>query len=351
MDELVESDEEGGTARTAQPLPPPTNDAIFPVNAPPPSKRKGKQPAKDPKRSKSTNATPPTTSTSSFVENPCAIERAPRADAQTNDLLDDAETADLDENYSQNEIALSNFLKLHPMLSLDATSQRLMQQVAKMVGDASIPSKELEVVDKIHDDKYLREAKGDERACCLGEKCVCRWLGIFRFGEESSRPFVCREYLLPSQEREFVRCGDLPKTVQKCLLCSRYFTSYLYTLARNSPTFKLTAPVQLQVFQNKVALDKAADAMPSSSSEIGTESGYHASKMLCVDEKWCDTASSRSELSTLLWKPVVRFNSSDYKFVEDSDGLKRVLQIGMNVESQDFGSPLCSSGPSTEAAA
>ena len=71
--------------------------------------------------------------------------------------------------------------------------------------------------------------------------------------------------------------------------------------------------------------------------------------MLFVDEKWADTSSSRNEMSALLWKPTVRWNSSDYEFVVDSDGTPRAIQVAMAVEQLDFGSPPCSSVQSMEA--
>ena len=64
--------------------------------------------------------------------------------------------------------------------------------------------------------------------------------------------------------------------------------------------------------------------------------------MLFVDEKWADTSSSRNEMAALLWKPTVRFNSSDYEFIVDPDGTPRAIQINMAVEQRDFGLPLCS---------
>jgi hypothetical protein len=52
---------------------------------------------------------------SGMAVNPCQIE-AP-AVTDSNELLDDRKVADIDELYGENERALSNFMKLHPMLS------------------------------------------------------------------------------------------------------------------------------------------------------------------------------------------------------------------------------------------
>jgi hypothetical protein len=217
----------------------------------------------------------------------------------------------------------------------------MLTSVAKMMGDFSVPTRELEVVSKTHDDLYLRACRPDmgERPCVNGEKCVCRWVAIFRHGEETDKAFTCREFLLPSQHKQFMADGTLPKTTAKCLMCNRYFTSFVYTLARNSPSFCPTSAIQLQAFANKIQVDNPADEALVCSSEVGTRDGYRASKMLFVDEKWAESASSRNELSTLLWRPVVRFNASDYEFRISPDGEPMAVQLNMGVESQDFGSP------------
>ena len=97
----------------------------------------------------------------------------------------------------------------------------MLNKVSEMIDDYSIECKEVEVVSKDHDDLFLRPAiqENAERACTNGDKCVCRWTAIFRHGEESNLAFVCREYLLPSQQTVFESKGELPRTVGKCLLC------------------------------------------------------------------------------------------------------------------------------------
>ena len=227
----------------------------------------------------------------------------------------------------------------------------MLSIVGSMIDDFAIPTKELEVVSKTHDDLFLRapRASDGERQCILGEKCVCRWVAIFRHGENTDKAFVCREFLLPSQNEVFLKDGSLPKTQGKCLICTRYFTSYTYHLARSSPSFCPKSSIQLQVFANKLSVQNAADAAMTSTSAIGTSDGYHASKMLFVDEKWVESSSSRSKASTMLWRPSVRFNSADYDFRTDSDGLPMAVQRNMGVESSLFALPPCSGVRSTEA--
>ena len=52
--------------------------------------------------------------------------------------------ADADELYTDQEKALSDYLKLHPMLSLEATSHRTLQLVGDLVEQSSVPTRELE---------------------------------------------------------------------------------------------------------------------------------------------------------------------------------------------------------------
>ena len=71
-------------------------------------------------------------------------------------LLQSRAGIDADESYGSQEHALSSYLKLHPVLSLESTSFQTLQLVADLVADTSIPTKALEIVSKSHDDGYLR---------------------------------------------------------------------------------------------------------------------------------------------------------------------------------------------------
>jgi len=319
---------------------------IFAVTNPP-SKRLPPPPVSGKAAGKRRNTNLPVTTvragTSSSKVSPAANYQVERPDkrARGNDLLDARVALDPDENYNENERALTEFIRLHPMLSLDATSERMLTCVASMIGDYAAPTVELETVSKAHDDLFLRKAKPHvgERECVNGQKCVCRWTAIFRHGETTDKAFVCREFLLPSQQELFVRDGTLPKNVSKCLMCQRYFTSFVYTLARTSPSFCPTSELQIQVFGNKVASTCAADDAVTATAKVGSDDGYLASKMLFVDEKWADAASSRGSAGTLLWRPVVRFNCADYVFEKDVDGEPIAVQVGMQTKIQDFGQP------------
>ena len=71
-------------------------------------------------------------------------------------LLQSRAGIDADESFGSQEYALSQYLKLHPVLSLESTSYQTLQLVADLVESTSIPTREVEVVSKPHDDQYLR---------------------------------------------------------------------------------------------------------------------------------------------------------------------------------------------------
>ena len=275
------------------------------------------------------------------------LESAPLPLAEDGDVLDHRDVADTDELYEENEIALTKFIKLHPMLSLDATNERTLSAVAELAKDVSVKTKELEVVTKTYDDDFLRPANADERECVNGAKCVCRWLSIFRYGEASEFEFVCREYVLPSETEAAKAAAAAPPSSSnkgttrphgKCLLCTRYFTTYIYTLARNTPTFCPKSPISLQAFANKISVSCPQDEALSHSSSVGTTDGYRQAVMLFVDEKWTDTKAARDDLGTIRWKPMVRFNSKDYSFVIDTQtNAPRIVQVDMGHPATDQG--------------
>lgn len=282
------------------------------------------------------------------IAQPISIREVP---PRGNSLLDSRELPDADENYSENERALSEFFRLHPMLTLDATSEKTLTSAAQMIDESSVKVKELEVVGKDHDDAFLRPAKEElgERSCVNGEKCITKWMAAMRFGQNCEQEFVMREFLLPSQARAFKETGALPPTQGKCLLCCRYFTSYVYTLARNDPCFAPSNCVSLQAFGNTIETPDIESEALTHSNEVETENGYKMDVMLYADEKWADTEIARNSVGALAWRPVVRFRSSDYKFVQDpSTSEWSIAQIGMSAKDNkphtrpDFVQPLSS---------
>lgn len=61
-----------------------------------------------------------------------------------------------------------------------------------------------------------------ERTCRRGENCYCNTVASdhgWHFTPRDSTRFVCREFLLPDQERDAVTCGRLPEERRACILC------------------------------------------------------------------------------------------------------------------------------------
>lgn len=234
-------------------------------------------------------------------------------------LLDARTTVDKDELSSENERALGEFMRLHPMLSLEATSAKTLSCIAKMMDNVDIPVPEPEMVSKGHDDQFLCRADYElgERDCVVGDKCICRWMGVFRFGEDTEKSFVMKEWLLPSQLEVFRETGKNPATQQKCLLCTRYFASYTYHLARSCPTFRATSPMQLTLFANEVYNCNPCSEVPAICNETGNVDGYRPDAVLYVDESFADTQAARDGLSQLIFQPIIRFCCSDYSFIRD----------------------------------
>ena len=62
-----------------------------------------------------------------------------------------------------------------------------------------------------------------ERPCINGERCLARFIAQVRYGGDTDKAFVCKEFLLPEQYASFLAGKGLPPRRGKCLLCTRYF--------------------------------------------------------------------------------------------------------------------------------
>ena len=89
-------------------------DEIFAVNKPPSKRAPPPPPSKPKQRRKPTGAAPPPTPSAKKQALQDAVKTRDLSTPQ--DLLDDRVVCDPDENYSDNEKALTHFLRLHPML-------------------------------------------------------------------------------------------------------------------------------------------------------------------------------------------------------------------------------------------
>jgi len=325
QDDLDPMDDEGGSHASLM-----AGEAAFavPVGTKPPKfvrpSRRGEAIPKPPKRVQAAHvpACPPAN------PNPDENGHTP--------LLLDGEPLTADEQYGENERKLSDFLALHPMLSLESTGSRSLQLMANLLEETCIPVQEVEVIPKSFDDQMLRPplVSAGERPCVLADRCIARWLAIFRYGQNTDKAFVCREFLTPLQLKAFQNGGaaELPSRRGKCLLCTRYLLNYIYILARNDNSFRPTKNLALNAFGNAICADCDVDGAVTTSSVTNATDGYLPSAMLFVDEQFAETAAARGPLGTLLWRPTVKFHSSHYKYVVDQSGIPRILQVGVAVE-------------------
>ena len=285
-------------------------------------------------------------------------------------LLQSRAGIDADESFGSQEYALSSYLKLHPVLSLESTSYHTLQLVANLVESTSIPTREIEVVSKPHDDAYLRcelprsnpphrgsplpltrarrppNTSIGERPCCFGDRCICVWMARWRYGEATDMAYIGTEFLLPSEDAEFRKSGKLPHTNGKCLVCSRYVTTYVYRCARVDPTFKPDARIPLQAFGNSLGFACGND-VPTHSSVANDSDGYRQEALLFVDEQWADTAAARGGMASLMWRPCVKFDTTHYAYVKDPNGLPRMLQRNVGAADESPDSHFCQPAEAT----
>jgi len=263
-------------------------------------------------------------------------------------------------NYTQEERIVSEFQRFHPMCN--AISRDVLQKISEMVERVPIRVPELPVVGKSYEDMHLRPPNGEigERPCVSGDDCLCRFLARLRYGESDPRGFVGVEFLLPAQ-RDRWQCGHgLPERQGKCLLCQRYWTTRLYLMARSNPSFRmgLGGKFLMQTHSNPVierdpsrSILKGLDGsqeLPTHVNTVNCVDGYIPDAMLYADEEFVQSHTSREgNASALIWKPVVRFDSSHYRYVMGESGPFIVqVGIGMDLNSSPSSGP---SGPTTAA--
>ena len=247
-----------------------------------------------------------------------------------------------------------------------------MQLVAGMFEKASVQVAEVPEIPKSYDDGYLRSnnAQIGERPCACDAQCLCTLLAKHRHGPDTDLAFVGTEFLLPDEREAFLSGRGLPPRRKKCLVCTRYFQTYLYikarardsnlprmdggartlaTLAqaRTDPNFRVTAaPISMQAFGNTVAapppeaerpdldeLGRSMAELPVSASPVSSTDGYKTEAMLFVDEEFAASSRAAREgrAATLTWKPVVAFKTRHYRYVRGEAG-PHLVQVGVGAD-------------------
>lgn len=267
-------------------------------------------------------------------------------------LLSTEASTDADEPYSEDEKLLNEFTKLHPMCSMEAASSRTLQLLANMTEKAHIHVPELPVVGMSHDNMFLEPPNLSigERECICGQRCLAKFMAMVRYGPDTDKGFVCKEFLLPEQHKAFLDGKGLPAQREKCLICSRYYLNYIYILARTDANFKIPEGVRAQRFTNPAGelpdhndVVNCAASVPTHASLASCADGYKPQALLFVDEEFaCSNVQRTTALSALSFRPVVRFCSSHYRYVGKGDS-SRIVQVGIgmqrHVDDQDFWEP------------
>lgn len=288
-------------------------------------------------------------SSNGVLSKPATKAPAPKGPPPTEEFFQSETGIAEDESYTEDEKALNTFLRLHPMLSTEASSVKTLASVAHLFNKAAVTVADLPTVPKSHDDLFLRPANTSigERPCINNERCIARFLAQVRYGVDSPKAFVCTEFLLPDVHKRFLDGRGLPPRRAKCLLCYRYFTTFLYTAARADPSFRTLQASGLspQLFQNSICppadptaqehleqLQTDIGDAPSHCSALNCEDGYASHAALYVDESFSKQRAAREDnIGALAFKPQVRFDSSHYRYIVDGDGV-RIQQVGIGAK-------------------
>lgn len=311
-------------------------------------------------------------------------------------LLTDGNSRALDVQYSPDERLLNEFIRLHPMLNLEATNRDVLHKLCSMVERQPIRVNDLPVVSKSYEDMFLRppRTRHGERPCVMGKQCFCNVIAQMRFGRDTTRGFVGMEFLVPAARDAWLVGKGLPERRQKCLVCLRYFTTYAYLTARSDPDFALllrrlgpqthanvvaeddVEPAEDDEDANLDALDcdaqapnrkrrrsadtaapaaasaaaplvthgglganpswhdanTAADELPSHANRVDTTDGYRRDAMLFVDEASLDAAPMRNARIGALMWRPVVRFSTSHYRYVLRAGEKCIEQVGVGVD-------------------
>ena len=88
----------------------------------------------------------------------------------------------------------------------------------------------IEGVTRDYEERYMVEASGDQRQCCMGEQCEGKFIPQVPNG------FVLREFLLPSQEKSYKETKRYPIQRAPCILCKRLQIARLLVSVRAAGT-------------------------------------------------------------------------------------------------------------------
>lgn len=272
--------------------------------------------------------------------------------------------------FTDEEHALNGFISLHPMLSSSLLGPEVLQQLGAMKIRRPIQLDSLPVIGKSYEDAFLRPPMINvgERPCINDADCLCVHIARLRHGVETPFAFTCTEFLLPEQHSKFISGKGLPAQRNKCLVCLRYYVTFLYLMARADRSFRTsTAAYGMQTHSNqcsdtppqrgspsaessamphleetgghgsdtddtsrRIASALKQRSLPLHANTVGVDDGYLPSAMLFADEEYTQSHTMRvTDMGQLMWRPFVKFSSVHFRYVVDEDGRPRIVQCGV----------------------
>jgi hypothetical protein len=129
---------------------------------------------------------------------------------------------------------LRTFITNAPVDTFDINTMNNIEQMR-----ANLPA-----ISRQHEEKYLCEPTGKQRACLMGTSCEGTMI-------DNERAFILREYLFPDAEEEYIRTGKYTHDVNLCLLCMRNETCRAYFSIRGNGQ-SLREDAILQYYRNIV---------------------------------------------------------------------------------------------------
>ena len=112
----------------------------------------------------------------------------------------------------------------------EVINRQTLQLVSSMFEKSSVQVADIPIIPFSYDASYLRppNLRIGERPCACGDKCVCLFMAKIRHGPDTPLAFTCTEFLLPAERETFLAGNGLPPRRKKCLVCTRYFQTFLY---------------------------------------------------------------------------------------------------------------------------
>lgn len=246
------------------------------------------------------------------------------------------------ESFTEDERVLHELLKVHPILSLNVANEKPLRATATLMDLYATRLPDIPVVKKSHDDLFLRPPRVaiGERPCVSADACMCSIMARIRHGADTDMAFVGVEFLDPREYADFNASGRLPITHGRCLVCTRYWNTYVYIRARTDPSFRLDHCVPLREEGTPQFTDASRPMcalhegrFPASCSVVDAPDGYKSHAMLFADEGFAEASRLAREAPTVafMWRPIVRFCSSHYTYVA-TDGVPSIVQVGIGTD-------------------